>query len=328
METVGQPPAHAEINLLTDWGDPGGRSRRRTAAIGAVVFHVFVLGVLAVLPAGFLEAPPLKDSRVVTPLVEPPMRDLTQKAPNNGKVDKEFDVAAEVARRSIQIPPGGRADEPHPFQPPPEPPTPAPKPLALPEPPKVEPPSLSPDLSKIAEAPPPRIQSVEQPPKLALENPPALPSIEPGQGRPLPRPNFDEAVQSALGRGPGGGNRGSNLPASPGLQPNNMQLLSDPMGVDFKPYLTQVLALVKSYWLAIWPESARMGRRGTTAIQFYIDNHGAVPKLAIASPSGVDSLDRAAVAAVSGSVPFPPFPKEFKGSRIELQLNFDYNTNR
>jgi TonB family protein len=327
METVGQPPADAEIHLLTDWGDPSGRSRRRAAAIGAIAFHVAVLGALAVLPAGFLEPPPLKDTRIVTPLVEPPLTELTQKAPNNGKVDKEFDVAAEIARRSIQIPPGGLTDQPHPFQPPPEPPAPAPKPVPLPEPPRIDLTAVKPDLPKIAEAQP-RIQPVEQPPRLALESPPALPSIEPGQGRPLPRPNFDEAVQNALGRAPGSGSRGSNLPASPGLQPNNMQLLSDPMGVDFKPYLTQVLAMVKSYWLAIWPEQARMGRRGSVAIMFSIDTHGTVPKLAIASPSGVDSLDLAAVAAVSRSVPFPPFPKEYKGDLIKLQLNFDYNMNR
>ncbi len=323
METVGRPRAGAEIYLLTEWGDPSGRSRRRTAAILAILFHVAVVGLLAVLPASFLEPPHLTDTRILTPLVEPPLTELTQKAPNKGKVDKEFDVAAELARRRIQIPPGGLANETRPFQPPPAP---APKPAALPEPPKVESNAIKPDLPQIAQAPPPRIEPVEQP-KLALENPTAPPSIEPGQGRPLPKASVADAIQAALSHGTSPGNPGASLPPSPGMQPNGMQLLSDPKGVDFKPYLTQVLILVKRYWSAIWPESARMGRRGSVAIIFSVDRRGAVPKLVIASPSGVESLDRAAVAAVSGSVPFPPFPKDFKDDLIKLQLNFDYNMN-
>jgi TonB family protein len=109
------------------------------------------------------------------------------------------------------------------------------------------------------------------------------------------------------------------------MQPNNMQLLSDPMGVDFRPYLTQVLSAVKRYWMAVWPESARLGRSGKVAIQFSIDRNGGVPKLVIATPSGVSSLDRAAVAAISGSIPFAPLPRNFKGDVIKLQLNFAYN---
>jgi TonB family protein len=129
-------------------------------------------------------------------------------------------------------------------------------------------------------------------------------------------------------RNPGaaGGGQALNLPASPGMQPNNMQLLSDPLGVDFTPYLTQLRAAVLRYWKSVWPESARMGRSGRVSIQLSIDRTGMVPKLAIASSSGVDSLDRAAVAAVSGSIPFPALPREFKGDVIKIQLNFDYNT--
>ncbi|MCX6630742.1 MAG: hypothetical protein NTW28_24265, partial [Candidatus Solibacter sp.] len=35
--------------------------------------------------------------------------------------------------------------------------------------------------------------------------------------------------------------------------------------------------------------------------------------------------DKAAVAAISASNPFPPLPAEFKGDRVVLQLNFAYN---
>jgi TonB family protein len=112
---------------------------------------------------------------------------------------------------------------------------------------------------------------------------------------------------------------------TPGSQGNQVQLLSDPMGVDFKPYLIRVLASVKLHWLAVIPESVKLGRRGQVAIQFSIARDGSVPKLVIANSSGVDPLDRAAVAGISASTPFPPLPGEYKGDRIVLQFNFGYN---
>ena len=64
------------------------------------------------------------------------------------------------------------------------------------------------------------------------------------------------------------------------------------------------------------------------AIQFSISRDGKVPKLVIAAGSGTEALDRAAVAAISASNPFPPLPGEFKGDRVVLQFNFAYNMPR
>jgi TonB family protein len=72
----------------------------------------------------------------------------------------------------------------------------------------------------------------------------------------------------------------------------------------------------------------KLGRRGKVAIQFSIGRDGNVPKLVIATPSGADALDRAAVAGISASVPFPPLPSEYKGEIIKLQFNFAYNMPR
>ena len=60
-------------------------------------------------------------------------------------------------------------------------------------------------------------------------------------------------------------------------------------------------------------------------IQFSIDRKGAVPKLVIADGAGTDALDRAAVAAISASYPFPPLLADYKGDQIRLQLAFAYN---
>ena len=101
--------------------------------------------------------------------------------------------------------------------------------------------------------------------------------------------------------------------------------MSDPLGVDFKPYLIRILALVRQNWFAVIPESARMGNRGVVQLQFVIDRSGEVPKLVIATASGSQALDKAAVASISASVPFPALPREYKGLSIRLQFAFKYN---
>jgi TonB family protein len=52
---------------------------------------------------------------------------------------------------------------------------------------------------------------------------------------------------------------------------------------------------------------------------------GAVSKLVIATSSGTQPLDRAAVAGISASNPFPPLPSEYKGADVRLQFSFLYN---
>jgi TonB family protein len=141
---------------------------------------------------------------------------------------------------------------------------------------------------------------------------------------PLPKTSVEELTRDASVRGGGGGVIADDTGNGP-AQLRDYQLLSDPQGVDFKPYLVQVLAAVRRNWMAVIPESGRMGRRGLVQVQFSIDRSGRVPKLVIATPSGTEAFDRAAVAGVSASNPFPPLPAAFKGDQIRLQLSFAYN---
>jgi TonB family protein len=127
------------------------------------------------------------------------------------------------------------------------------------------------------------------------------------------------------GAGLGGYGEGLNLPPSPGVPGSALELKSDPMGVDFRPYLTQILATIRRNWYAVMPESVKLGRRGKVGLLFAITRSGSVSKVTWAFQSGADALDKAAIASISASNPFPPLPAEFKGERIVLQLNFAYN---
>jgi TonB family protein len=190
-------------------------------------------------------------------------------------------------------------------------------------------------------APPPPQIAAEEKPKLTFENPGTQTGVagQVGLGRvPVPRASVDDALKQVVrGQGSRGlvvGDEDSAMAASPsarvvpipGKMGSSVELLSDPMGVDFWPYLIKVLSSVRRNWFAVIPESARLGQRGgRVIIQFAIDRNGSVPKLVIANSSGTDALDRAAVAGISASNPFPPLPPEFRGGQIRLQFAFRYN---
>jgi TonB family protein len=312
----------------------------RTPVIGTILFHVVLILILAYAP---LDAPPRREpERVlvkrVTPLVDPPTR-LTQKAPSK-EVSKELKLEAIAPKPAVKNPspaPSARRT----FSPPPvevarTTPPPQPAIQTAPEPPKLEAPKEVPKLlvptTQVAPPPPP------EKPKLAFQTP-AAPQTPTGPVNPkFAPPSVNQAVQNlAHGEGSGGlsvgdsvadlngSGPGLNLPPSQGGKASSLMLKSDPMGVDFKPYLIRVLATVRRNWLAIYPEAARLGTRGKVAVEFSIGTDGKIQKIVYSTQSGSRALDEAAVAALSASNPLPSLPSEFKGQRIVLQFTFAYN---
>jgi len=349
-----------ELELLLDWRDPEQPGRAGRAAAISVIFHVLLVLGLPLIPATrqVYQAPEVRalDFRKPTPLVAPPpsliQERLTQIAPNQGKIGKEFDLASLLPKPAVENSKAGQdrpapppAPKPQPqFSPPPAPPPAAPKAI---EPPKIE---MTPQPVDIAKAqgipqgippPPPKVETAEKP-KIAFERVGSPAGNSPrGADSPkleLPKPSI-EAIGQTLARGGAGGglivgdmgDTGSGIAdifrqsPSPGRTGSTLELLSDPEGVDFKPYLVQILAAVKRNWLAVIPESVRLGRRGRTVIQFSIGRNGEILKLVIAGPSGAEALDRAAVAGISASYPLPPLPAQFRGSEVRLQFVFSYN---
>ena len=347
METVGPPPLDDQLHLLHEWGDPYSRGRSRTAGVASILVHAGVIALLLVMPSNFLAPEPEPEPKktvIVTPLIAPPLTEFTQKEPTKSKINREIDMASLQPKQRVQTPVAppstSRPAAPRAAAIPPAPP---PRPAApLPEPPRIEATNReAPKLDLPPGVPPvaPQIQTVEKP-KLALEN--VGGSAAPPSGRgglQVPDTSVADAIRQNVrgttpgsgltvgdpGAGPGGVGVGINQPPSPGLQGSALQLKSDPMGVDFRPYLTQILATIRRNWDAVYPQSARMGRRGKVGLIFIITKSGGVSHVTWAYQSGADALDRAAVAAISASNPFPPLPAEFKGDKVMLQLNFAYN---
>lgn len=329
-------------NLLMDWHESRDSRRWFRAGAGSVVVHILL--VLTAFWVAGLDAPtPRSVPEIVSniqrvTLIVP--SDLTQKAPNKSKVSKEVNVEDLKPRPASQqrLPPAPAARVFHP----PTPQKTETQKVGTPEPPKIEAavtPPPPPPAAGVPKAKPPEIQPEEEKPKLAFETPgqQGTGPVHSLSKLPLPKTSLEDAIHDVARAGRQGNlsvgdieqppslpetMRAPQLPGTPG---SSLELLSDPLGVDFKPYLIQILARVRKNWFAIIPESARMGNRGVVLLQFIIDRTGQVPKVVIATPSGAESLDRAAVASISASVPFPPLPNDFRGKEVRLQFSFKYN---
>jgi len=147
----------------------------------------------------------------------------------------------------------------------------------------------------------------------------------------------EESAQQAI-RGSGGTQQfGGDLPAAPGSPGvggggqgylgGNLEMLTPTEGVDFTSYLARVVASVKRNWFSVMPESARLGDQGRVLLQFRIYRNGLVPEQepGLMGSSGKEPLDRAAIASIRSSSPFPPLPPAFSGPYIELRFMFLYN---
>jgi TonB family protein len=168
----------------------------------------------------------------------------------------------------------------------------------------------------------------------AMETPPqAKPNF--GNFR-MGSPSVGTAIEEAAratapSRGGGMGGEYGNGFASPNTNnQGNLEILSDTMGVDFAPYLQRVLQAVRLNWYNLIPEVARppLMKQGKVAIEFQIDKNGNVEGMHLRAPSGDVALDRAAWGGITGSNPFPPLPKEFRGQNIALRFHFYYNPDR
>ncbi len=313
-----------EFQKTLHWREPISPARFSRAAIGSVLIHVVVFIAVMLAPEThfhFTAAPNLRiNARQAVKLYLPKSLELTQKQKNDGKIQPELDV-----RASIESKPAPRS-----FQPPapPGPPNRTPSPTPAISAPDLEAKVEAPDIAGIAGTP--NLPRPDDKPKIQLENvAPATPVTVPANpALRAPKATIGDVASNAGRAGGGGGGVFSNGDNGDPASVGNMQLLSDPQNVDFKPYMLQVLNVVRRQWFAVIPQIARTGRQGIVVLQFSVDRRGGVPKLVIADTSGIVAFDQAAVASVSASNPFPPLPTEYKGAEIRLQLAFSYNVPR
>jgi TonB family protein len=108
---------------------------------------------------------------------------------------------------------------------------------------------------------------------------------------------------------------------------STIQLLTDPEGVDFAPFLTSLYRAVKAKWIEGMPASVKLGEQGLVTIQFRIQQDGKVPEsfLKATFSSGKKELEEASLKAIRKAAPFEHLPDKFSKPYIELRVSFYYN---
>jgi outer membrane biosynthesis protein TonB len=163
----------------------------------------------------------------------------------------------------------------------------------------------------------------------------------PQTNRPMPNFNTTQTAGSAIeqaeraaaaSRGQSGSGSGGDYgltrgPRGAGAALPGAETLTDTMGVDFGPYLTRVVQIVRENWYNLMPPSVYppIRKQGKLALEFVIMKDGSVQGLLRDTTSGDVALDRAAMASVTASTPLPPLPKEFPGKLLGVRFYYFYN---
>lgn len=193
------------------------------------------------------------------------------------------------------------------------------------------PPQQQPAPQDTQQAPPPVQQQPDQTAQLRTPPQPAKPA-----------PNFNAAMTAgtaieqatqaaAASRGHYGsgdaGDYGQSRGRGGAKALDQAEILTDTMGVDFGPYLTRVVQIVRQNWYNAMPPSvyAPIFKQGKVSLEFVILKNGQFDQLVLHTPSGDVALDRAALASIKASDPFPPLPKEFPGKLLGLRFHYFYN---
>jgi TonB family protein len=323
METAVTPPAESDLHLLTDWGEPGRNARIGRSAALSLLSHAAAILFVLVIPETLMQPPrPKMPETLITPLIMPRMT-VTQIEPNPTKTIRDVRSADLTPRVK---PPVGPSPEPQAAAPrktkplpPPPPPKAAPQ-TPLPEPPKLE---IAPNENPKLTLPVQQAQVSPKPPSPFEDVKPPTPAPAGQRPADLGGQTLEGAIRGALaGRG-GIDSQGTAPIASSGA--DLPALLSDPKGVDFKPYLAQVRAAVERAWRIILPKN---GHRGYVSVQFAIQRDGTVRTVAFAQSTGDRSLDDTAIIAISQGGPFGPLPTQYTEAEIHVQMNFAYNQPR
>ena len=260
-------PSDVDLNLLKEWQDPDyPRHIKLAFSVSLAVHFGLFLGALQI--PTFVHPDDLTPKMTVnkTPLYFP--KELTQKEKNKNKITERFDLQDLIARRGVQQQNASVAHRRF-------------NPKTAPPVPQVEPAKVQPQIT--AEAPKVVVAQNTVPPPgtpggiIAPAPPPPKPAENPFESigaRPLPDPktalappkvedvirglSHDSGQQSVsddrMGRPSVPG-----MKQMPGQLGSQVELKSDPQGIDLKPYLAQILMIVRQNWFSVIPESVRMG---------------------------------------------------------------------
>jgi TonB family protein len=304
----GELEEHELIHLLDSLDDERAKARFRESIYISIIIYLGIAWFLFYGPRVLFHQPRLispvdvlkeREKQQLTFLDTP--KNLPRPTSKTSKAIPEKSHTQALDQKTLQQLQAMRKAE----APAPAPPAPA---QAAPTPPTPQPPPP---------APPPNQQALVDAPRPA----PTKPNFS------TPNQSAGDAIRKAAqdaarnrdsggySSGVSGGNQGMN---------NGVEILSDPRGVDWGPYIRKILSDIKRNWIPLIPEEARppLNKQGETLIRFTINRDGTIAAMNLDGSSQDTAIDRACWGGITGVGQFPPLPAEFTGPNLELRVDF------
>ena len=146
-----------------------------------------------------------------------------------------------------------------------------------------------------------------------------------------PNPTHSETLK--VGEIQGNSSQIGGSPASKGLTGNaatavqmqaSISILSDPLGVDFTPYLKDIMDVVRKN-LTSSVTKGFVAQQRSLSVEFVILKEGKIAGLKLSSSSGDTALDHATLDGIAASSPFPALPIQFKAQALQLHFGLTYS---
>lgn len=93
-------------------------------------------------------------------------------------------------------------------------------------------------------------------------------------------------------------------------------------GYDITPWARRTVYRIKMNWFP--PEAVKLGVTGKVTIYVAIEPNGRISDIRLHKSSGVEAYDRAALAALTSSVPFMQLPADFPNPNLQVLFVFQY----
>jgi TonB family protein len=111
---------------------------------------------------------------------------------------------------------------------------------------------------------------------------------------------------------------------APSAGPDDAAVALDTTDPLYRPYLIGVKQRIWERWSAPAITGGKVAQ-GSLVVEFTLTRRGRLAAAGVLETSGIAALDRAALAAVEGAVPFAPLPASIPGESMRVRARFVYD---
>ena len=152
--------------------------------------------------------------------------------------------------------------------------------------------------------------------------PPGTPPGPPGISGGAPLPDFSKYSRGATGGGGYGTGRG-RVGTGGGGGRQRIGVSIPLKNYDLLPWATMVIDRLQLHWTL--PSVMALPEKARISFIVVIKKSGELDSIEILEGTTVEVLDRAALEAIRGALPFPALPADFPGDLLEITFEFVYN---